>query len=67
MSISGRTVNLQLTSRQFICKDGDRNFYEKFAFVNSLNGYLLRAFIQSDISTHIETKAVLLFRTLESK
>jgi len=34
LSISGRTVNLELTIRQFICKDCDRTFYEKFAFVN---------------------------------
>lgn len=35
LSISGRSVLLNLTSRQFICKDCNRIFYEKFGFVNS--------------------------------
>lgn len=41
--------------------------YPNLEVRTALNGYLLRAFIQSDISTHIETKAVLLLRTLETK
>lgn len=35
LSISERTVILSLTTRQFICKDCGRTFYEKFAFVDS--------------------------------
>jgi transposase len=35
LSISDKTVELELTTRQFICKDYNRIFYEKFSFVNS--------------------------------
>lgn len=35
LSISGRRVFLQLTTRQFICEDCNRYFYEKFPFVDS--------------------------------
>ena len=42
LSISGRAVTLQLTTRQFICKDCDRTFYEKFAFVNSYERMTIR-------------------------
>jgi transposase len=34
LSISDKTVELELTTRQFICKDCNRTFYEKFNFVN---------------------------------
>jgi len=42
LSISGRTVSLSLTTRQFICKDCDRTFYEKFAFVDSYERMTIR-------------------------
>jgi len=42
LSISGRKVSLQLTTRQFICLDCDRTFYEKFAFVNSYERMTIR-------------------------
>jgi transposase len=34
LSISDKTVELELTTRQFICKDCNRTFYKKFNFVN---------------------------------
>lgn len=42
LSISGRRVLLHLTSRQFICKNCDRFFYEKFPFVSSYEQMTIR-------------------------
>lgn len=42
LSISDKTVELHLTTRQFICEDCDRTFYEKFAFVNPYERMTIR-------------------------
>ncbi len=42
LPISGRRVILHLTSRQFICDECDRTFYEKFGFVDSYERMSLR-------------------------
>jgi transposase len=42
LSISNKTVELELTTRQFICKDCNRTFYEKFNFVNDYERMTIR-------------------------
>jgi transposase len=42
LSISDKNVELELTSRQFICEECDRIFYEKFNFVSSYERMTIR-------------------------
>lgn len=42
LSISDKTVELELKSRQFICEECDRTFYEKFSFVSSYERMTIR-------------------------
>lgn len=42
LSISGKKVYLHLSSRQFVCPDCNRHFYEQFAFVDKKESVTVR-------------------------
>jgi transposase len=42
LSISGKVVYLYLTTRQYVCKDCNRHFYEQFSFVDKKESVTIR-------------------------